>query len=726
MECIEFIVDKIRVQLISNEVIRLECNKYRKFFDADSFLIPNRSSLIKKVDFSKYEDDLYFYIKVGEFTISILKNNSSLKDVKIYDSEKNDLVKFNHLKNIGELPPLNKTPKVFILSDSPHIVVPKNGYTANMPKRAKYTITKNVKDVYLLLCNHDFIKLRKLYIELTGRSEMIRLANFGLWDSRYYKYTQKEAEQRILDYQKYDIPLDNFVVDTDWRKSNDTGIGYDINEELFPDMDGFFKFAHSHNLEIMFNDHPEPLKGAKSLIDIEEIKFREEKLTNILKMGLDTWWYDRNWFTKLISPVESIEPETWGMYLFQDITRHFYQKKANDNQVYRRPVIMGNVNNIKNGAYFPNDKNKKLYIRDSASHRYSIQWTGDIQSTLESLGSEINNMVYLGNNLVAYANSDCGGHFGNSDSETYIRWMQYGTFSPIFRPHCTIGLERSREPWAYDEKTLSIVRNYIKLRYRLLPLIYKSSYENYLTGQPIFKSMGYNYPNDLIALKNTNQYMLGNDLLIAPIAKFIDKGPKREGLYSRNVYFPKGKWISLFHRGKTIFNGEEYFNVKCLIEEMPLFVRAGSLIPLSFESKNSKDQNWGELFFDYYPCFGQEDEGYIYEDDFETTAYKFNKNCISKYNSKFDEKNNCYIITFDKSEGEIYHQKRDITLRINEIDSNKIKLIEINDVLLRYKSYKADKTSFPLDSSTKSTFISRICKFQKKADEIVKIKIYMK
>lgn len=724
MECTEFIIDKIRVQLISNEVIRLEYNKKKRFFNADSFLIPNRNSLIEKVDFSKSEDDLYFYLKVGEFTLSILKENSGLKDVKIYDLEKKDLVKLDSIKNSGELPPLNKTPKVFALSDSPHIVVPKNGYTSNLSSRTKYVITRNAKDVYLLLCNRDFIKLRKLYIELTGRNEMIRLANFGLWDSRYYKYTQKEAEQRILDYQKYDVPLDNFVVDTDWRKSNDTGIGYDINEELFPDMEGFFNFAHSHNLEVMFNDHPEPLKGAKSVFDKEEIKFREEKLTNILKMGLDTWWYDRNWFTKLISPVESIEPETLGMYLFQDITRHFYQKKSGDNQIYRRPVIMGNVNNIKNGVYFPNNKNKKLYIRDSASHRYSTQWTGDIQSTLESLGNEINNMVYLGNNIVSYANSDCGGHFGNPDSETYIRWMQYGAFSPIFRPHCTIGLERSREPWAYDEKTLNIVRNYVKLRYRLLPLIYKCAYENYLTGQPIFKSMGFNYPDDLVALKNTSQYMLGNDLLIAPIAKFVNK--KKSDLYTRTVYFPKGKWINLFSEQGNVTNGNKCAILKFSIEEMPLFVRAGALIPLSFVGKNSKQQNWNELFFDYFPCFGEEDSGYIYEDDFETTAYKFNKNCISKYDSKYDEKNNCYIITFDKSEGEVYHQKRDITLRINELNGNKIKLIEINDLLLRYNTFKADKDSFPLNSETKSRYRSHICKFQKKYDEVVKIKIYMK
>lgn len=127
-------------------------------------------------------------------------------------------------------------------------------------------------------------------------------------------------------------------------------------------------------------------------------------------------------------------------------------------------------------------------------------------------------MIRAGNNAIPYCNADCGGHLGNPDKEGFIRWMQFGTLSPVFRPHCTNYVKRWRDPWAYDEETLDIVREYNNLRYRLLPVIYKNAYNNYETGEPIFRSLGYEYPNDKRALKCVDEYLLGNDILIKPIA----------------------------------------------------------------------------------------------------------------------------------------------------------------------------------------------------------------
>ena len=110
-------------------------------------------------------------------------------------------------------------------------------------------------------------------------------------------------------------------------KANDIGIGYDIATDLFPDMKRFFKFAHKNDVEIMFNDHPEPYKDAKNVFDEKEVAFREEKLQGILKLGLDYWWYDRNWSTHLNSIDKFIRPETMGDYLFSDITKHYFQKE---------------------------------------------------------------------------------------------------------------------------------------------------------------------------------------------------------------------------------------------------------------------------------------------------------------------------------------------------------------------------------------------------------------
>lgn len=241
----------------------------------------------------------------------------------------------------------------------------------------------------------------------------------------------------------------------------------------------------------MFNDHPEPVKGTQ-VFKPEEIEYREKNLQSLMETGLDIWWYDRNWNTHLVSPSKNIYWETLGLYLFEDITRHYYQKQAGDKQVYRRPVIMGNVVNVINGNY--------MSITDSASHRYSIQWTGDIASTPDSLAQEIATLIKCTNNCVPYINSDCGGHLGNPDKEGFVRWMQFGALSPVFRPHCTNGVERTREPWVFDKEAEDIVREYNNLRYRLLPVIYKNAYESYENGEPIFKALGFEYPHDKTAL----------------------------------------------------------------------------------------------------------------------------------------------------------------------------------------------------------------------------------
>ena len=499
---VQMISGNIRVQLFSEDVIRIERRKNGKFCDENTFLIPNKTNCEHNVVSYTQEDCAICF---GDYKLYIPKDAQSLKGVWL---EKNGtkVYAYKKLKNSGELPALDKTPEVFALSDTPRIIVPVGGYSKN--KKGKYKITENVQDLYLLLCQKDAKKLRKLYVELTGRCELVRLSTLGGWNSKYYPYTEEEAKQLILDYEKHDVPLDVMVIDTDWR-SCENGWGYDINTKLFPDMKRFLDFAHAHGVEVMFNDHPEPVNGAQVFAS-EEIAYRESNLQSLMEKGLDIWWYDRNWGIKLVSPSIHLPYETCGLYLFEEITRHFWQKKAGNKQIYRRPVIMGNAVDVSTGSY--------LGIKDSASHRYSIQWTGDIGSDLGVLAQEVENIIRCGNNAIPYLHSDCGGHLGNPDKEQFIRWMQYGTLSPVFRPHCSNGVVRTREPWVYDEETERIVREYIRLRYRLLPVIYQCAYESYENGLPIFQSLGFDYPLDKRAVKCNSEYLLGKNLLISPIA----------------------------------------------------------------------------------------------------------------------------------------------------------------------------------------------------------------
>ena len=145
------------------------------------------------------------------------------------------------------------------------------------------------------------------------------------------------------------------------------------------------------------------------------------------------------------------------MYLFNDITKNYY-KSLSEN--YIRPDIMANVNNIANGDY--------IKIHDSASHRYGIQWTGDISCSRSAITSEVNNLVRASMNEVSYVHYDVGGHVGNPSKELYLDWIKFSVFTPIFRLHCCNNVERFREPWNYDLETVDIFREYINMRYRLL------------------------------------------------------------------------------------------------------------------------------------------------------------------------------------------------------------------------------------------------------------------
>ncbi len=807
----QIISGNVRVQFLSESIVRIEYGKDGKFCDKNTFFIPCKTEYENnEVAYARKDGAVCF----GGYKLYIPENAKSLSGVRLEKNGKK-LYTYKKLKNSGELPALDKTPEVFAISDTPRIIVPEGGYSAE--RKGEYAVEENAEDIYLLLCGGCAKTLRRLYVELTGKPELVRLSTLGGWNSKYYAYTEEEAKQLILDYEKHNVPLDVMVIDTDWR-SCEHGWGYDINTKLFPDMKRFMDFAHAHGVEVTFNDHPEPVAGTQVFAP-EEIAYREKNLQSLMEKGLDIWWYDRNWGTKLVSPSPNVPHETLGLYLFEDITRHYNQKQAGDKDIYRRPVIMGNAVDVSTGYY--------LGVKDSASHRYSIQWTGDIGSESGVIAQEVENIIKCGNNAVPYLNSDCGGHIGNPDKELFVRWMQYGTLSPVFRPHCTNNVERTREPWVYDGEALDIVRGYNNLRYRLLPALYKSAYESYEYGLPLFKSLGFNYSDDKRALKYVGGYMLGDDVLISPLAglrprcveksryvkpvkatyyngrelqgepiaaaeyksldiilnhtspeagvpvydfsarfetalKFTEEvvlsircddgatvwidGEKvledktlhaawvfelkrldadreykieieyfqaggeaccellakkvADKIAAHKTYLPAGRWLDVFC-GK-IYDGAKTVKREYGLREMPLFVRMGALIPLAYEAHNTKIQKWDKLVLDYYADESASDSGYLYEDDAETTAYKFGRFRKTEYKAYYCEECNAYVIDIEKAVGEFDGGKcfntREITVKRHVADGAKAVKATVNGKEVEIVRAAKNGDAFPLNT----------------------------
>lgn len=811
----EFFINDLRVQLLGERVVRIEQLTGGAFCDDNTYFIPDRKKFVG-VDGEISSQNGCKVITFNGFKLFVPENGGLAGVYLEADGERR--YSYKRIKNTGELPLPEKTPYVYALADTPRVTLPANGYTSG----AVYTVKECVNDIYLLVCGGDHKILRALYVELTGRTEMVRLSTLGMWNSRYYKHDDASARALIREYAAHGVPLDNMVLDTDWRKASDRGIGYEVDDEIFPDMKAFFSFAHENGVEIMFNDHPEPVEGAASLFAQSEIAYREENLKAHLNAGLDYWWYDRNWHTKLKSPTSGINPESFGSYLFHEITQNCFKERAGGKPC-RRPVIMSNVDDIANGNY--------VGISDSASHRYSVQWTGDIPSDEASIATEIKNVLLAGNSCITYVNSDCGGHTGNPTKEEFIRWMQFGAFSPVFRPHCTNYVTRFREPWCYDEETLEITRSFVQMRYRLLPLIYKNAYESYLNGAPLLKTLSYEYVGDKKTHGVDDEYLLG-EILVAPMhgvapaklapsnyaspvkAVYYDgteckgeplceteykkldlywrhvspapevpvynfsatfetdlifkqdvelivetddgatvyvDGEKRVedksfhsavknnagvlkagephhlkieyfqgggeasvslfyvpvarkySLVSRKIYLPVGEWVDV-NAGK-VHAGGKYLNKKCAYADMPLFVRAGAVIPLIAEAQNTKKQTWRNVVYDYYPSVTQEYNGYLYEDDKTTVAYKNGAVRISPLSAGYDAQKGAFRLVLGKSSGKYSDglKNRTVTVKFHVLSgAESVNKVCVNGVETPFKIKRKSKKAEPFTTAQHS------------------------
>ncbi len=522
------IVGKVRVQLLSDSLVRLELKGPKGFEDRATFHIVNRDW--PGVAFATNTVDGEVVIRTVNYVVCVPQDADSLSGVRI--ESPNGQVLFNcdgKFENNPWLPGPADKPDVWSFADTPRIIPPLWGLTpapagSPLPQTSGWDLGNDSPDVYVFVPGGDYRKLRSDFLKLTGPTEMVPLYALGAFDSRWYDYSETTALQQIEDYRERKIPLDVLVVDTGWRQNASTG--YQPNTNLFPDLERFFKEAHAKHVHVMFNDHPEPV--SKEALDPKELQYRFAGLSGLLKEGLDIWWYDRNWMVSLVTPAPNLRKEVWGMRMYHDMTQRV--KPA------LRPMIMANVDGIDNGI--------RKQPPDVAAHRFSIQWTGDIGPGYEFLQRAVVNAVHSGvQALFPYESDDLGGHTSDPNTEEYIRWIEYGALSPIYRPHCTHNLMRM--PWAFGSEAEKVARRFLNMRYRLLPVFYAAAHNNYETGEPLLRRLDLDYPAFAEANRD-DEYLIGKGILVAPVLqgslkpvpadwlKTSDGKPGLEGNYFNN------------------------------------------------------------------------------------------------------------------------------------------------------------------------------------------------
>lgn len=471
---------------------------------------------------------------------------------------------------------------------------------------------------YYMIPGKNPKEVLKRYLALTGKSSLQQKWVYGFHQSRWSYFTEREVLDTVNTMRKNKLPLDAIHMDIDY-------------------MEGFRVFTFDHNR------FPNP-KGLT-----EKLAAQNVKPVTIIDPGvkIDSGYFvydegiEQGHFAK--NPDGTVyEGEVWpGPAVFPDFTQEKTRRWWGDKLKTMTDVgIRGIWNDMNEPANFtgqlPDDvrfstgshdeihnvyghlmaeatydglrkaDNRRPFVLTRAccagSQRFCSGWTGDNHSLWAHMQLSLTQMMNLGLSGMYMVGSDVGGFGSDTTPELLIRWFQLGAISPFFRDHYAKGT-RNQEPYAFDRATMDACREALNLRYHLLPYLYDLAHED----MPILRPLVLEFPEDPMCRELTDQCMLGDRLLAAPVMT--------PGVAARAVYLPKGVWFD-YYTGKR-YSGGRYVLAEAPLDRMPLFARGGAVIPVSV-GKPQSVEDIREVVLEVFPGNGR----FVhYMDDGETMAY---------------------------------------------------------------------------------------------------------
>ncbi|GAA3631704.1 glycoside hydrolase family 31 protein [Lactobacillus hamsteri] len=471
------------------------------------------------------------------------------------------------------------------------------------------------------------------YTYLTGRVPLPQKWMLGYQQSRWgYSVSQKEVSRIADSLRDNDLPCDVLHFDIDymdgyrvftWRKDTyedpkkfiaelrdkgfrvmpiiDPGVKVDENYWVYQEGIKNGYFAKSPDGTVYVNkvwpgDAVYPDFARKEVQDWwgKNIKF-------LVDLGTCGVWNDMN------------EPASFNGPLPDDVVFSDGEKAsthAKIHNVYGHNMAKATYNGLKKLS------GKRPYVITRAAYagtqKYSTVWTGDNQSLWTHIQMMIPQLCNLGLSGFAFAGTDIGGFGADCTPELLTRWIEAAIFSPLLRNHAAVGT-RSQEPWAFGEPTLSIYRKYLKLRYHLISYLYDRFYHESKTGLPVMRPLVLNYPNDKHVRKMNDEYMVGSDLLVAPILM--------EGQTARQVYLPKGEWLNFWTNAE--YTGENTILANAPLDTLPLFIKKNTILPWDKErdhvDPDDHDLMTFRLFGDHGNYIHYQDNGVDF--DYENGKY---------------------------------------------------------------------------------------------------------
>ncbi|HEV2698539.1 MAG TPA: glycoside hydrolase family 31 protein [Terriglobales bacterium] len=484
---------------------------------------------------------------------------------------------------------------------------------------------------YYFIYGPEFDKIIAGYREMTGAAPMFGRWAYGFWQCKNRYKSQQEILGVAKKYRDLHLPADNIVQDWFWWNRK----GEHVFNKNYPDPKAMVDQLHDEHFHLMISVWPFFEPGSKEYDEMDRRGFFIDRTkvakppyhaggmavydpTNpearryywqlmdkaLFKIGVDAWWLD------------TTEPETEGQ---EENILLGHKLAIGSGDRYANIFPLETTRAVYEGQRSASDQKRVFILSRSAfagSQRYGVTaWSGDVLSDWLSFKRQIPaglNFSLSGN---PYWTTDIGGFISGGDlsdpkfRELFVRWLQFGTFSPIFRVHGTRYNPDENELWSYGPESKILVQ-YDNLRYRLLPYIYslawKTTSESYTPMRPLVMD----FRNDLNAQNIGDQFMYGPAFLVNPVTE--------QAAAQRHVYLPNGKWYD-FWTGSTL-EGGKFADVAAPLDRMPLYVRAGSIIPMGPEQEYSNQKPADPIELRVYS--GADGDFTLYEDEGDTYNYE--------------------------------------------------------------------------------------------------------
>jgi alpha-glucosidase len=492
---------------------------------------------------------------------------------------------------------------------------------------------------YYFIYGPTFPAILNIYLSVTGKSPLLPRFAFGLHMGTYsggtWGHEELTSDKYVIELarkmREMGIPVDILFLDSTWRlfgKNGGKGATTFEWRETFKNPKAMFDSLYAMNFK-MVGLHIRPrFDNAKNLNLLDQAQAKgftypengkPGEFVNFFDQQATNWWWDNG-----VMKVASIGAK----FLKTDEGSAFGSLANESEKVGPTGKVIEQLHNV-----FPIAYAKAPYLKFqeyngirglnqtregySGIQRYPYIFAGDWPSEWQYFAPVIKAGLNIGMSGVGYWAHCMGGFEHAADPELYMRWVQFGMFSPVAM---VFGMDHPgyKEPWNYGAEALANFKKYDDLRYRLIPYIYSNAYAQYQTGIPLMRALVLEYQDDPNTYDIADQYLFGDNIMVCPVTV--------KGAQTRTIYLPAGVWFD-YWTGKK-YNGKQYIHVLTPADQLPLFVKGGSIIPMQPAMKYMDEKSVDVITLDIFPQ--QASEFKLYEDDGISLKYQQGQKAITQ------------------------------------------------------------------------------------------------